>query len=159
MSPDGADVDAAWVDYDSLMPASAAQVSPFGRHVRHWRAIRRMSQLDLAIAAGTTARHLSFIETGRSRPGKDLILRIGDALDLSLPDRNILFTAAGLPPAFPAHDLDSQALEPLGRVLDKVLRRHEPYPAWVVRQPFIFIRPTPPPMRSSPGWLSFQRGS
>jgi len=140
MSPDGADVDAAWVDYDSLMPASAAQVSPFGRHVRHWRAIRRMSQLDLAIAAGTTARHLSFIETGRSRPGKDLILRIGDALDLSLPDRNILFTAAGLPPAFPAHDLDSQALEPLGRVLDKVLRRHEPYPAWVVRQPFIFVR-------------------
>ena len=115
MSPDGADVDAAWVDYDSLMPASAAQVSPFGRHVRHWRAIRRMS--------------------------------------------HILFTAAGLPPAFPAHDLDSQALEPLGRVLDKVLRRHEPYPAWVVRQPFTFIRPTPPPMRSSPGWLSFQRGS
>jgi transcriptional regulator with XRE-family HTH domain len=78
------------------MPASPAPVSPFGRHIRHWRAIRRMSQLDLAIAAGTTARHLSFIETGRSRPGKDLILRIGHALDLPLPERNTLLTAAGL---------------------------------------------------------------
>lgn len=65
--------------YHSLMPADPPRVSPFGHHVRRWRAIRRMSQLDLA-AAGTTPRHLSFKETGRSRPGKDLILRIADAL-------------------------------------------------------------------------------
>jgi transcriptional regulator with XRE-family HTH domain len=126
--------------YHSLMPASPARVSPFGRHLRQWRAIRRMSQLDLAIAAGTTARHLSFIETGRSRPGTDLVLRLGDALGLPLPDRNALLAAAGLPPAFPAHDLGSQALEPVGTVLDKVLRGHEPYPAWVVRQPLTFVR-------------------
>src|SRR5215469_16580445 len=112
------------------MAPSPAQVSLVGRHIRHWRAVRRMSQLDLAIAAGTTARHLSFIETGRSRPGKDLILRIGQALDLSLPDRNTLLRAVGFQSAFPAHDLGSRALEPVDRVLDKVLAAHEPYPAW-----------------------------
>jgi transcriptional regulator with XRE-family HTH domain len=99
-----------------------------------------MSQLDLAIAAGTTARHLSFVETGRSRPGRGLILRIGDALRVPLPERNTLLAAAGFAPAFPAHKLGSQAMEPVDRVLTAVLRRHEPYPAWVVRQPFTFLR-------------------
>ena len=102
--------------------------------------MRRMSQLDLAIAASTTARHLSFVETGRSRPGKDLILRIADALRVPLPERNTLLAAAGLPAAFPAHNLGSQALEPVDRVLENVLRGHEPYPAWVVRHPFTFLR-------------------
>jgi transcriptional regulator with XRE-family HTH domain len=122
------------------MPAGLSGVSPFGRQVRHWRSLRRMSQLDLAIAAGTTARHLSFIETGRSRPGTDLILRIADALRVPLPERNILLAAAGLPPAYPAHDLGTQAMESVDRVLEAVLRGHEPYPAWVVRQPFTFLR-------------------
>ncbi len=99
-----------------------------------------MSQLDLAMAAGTTARHLSFVETGRSRPGKDLILRIADALRVPLPERNTLLAAAGFPPAFPSCDLGSQALGPVDRVLEKVLRSHEPYPAWVVRHPFTFLR-------------------
>lgn len=99
-----------------------------------------MSQLDLAIAAGTTARHLSFIETGRSRPGPDLVLRIGDALDMPLPERNALLAAAGLAPAFPARDLGSPEMESIDRVLDAVLRGHEPYPAWVVRRPFTFLR-------------------
>jgi len=128
------------VQYDSLMPAGPPEVSPFGRQVRRWRGIRRMSQLDLAIAAGTTARHLSFVETGRSRPGKDVVLRIAEALRVPLPERNTLLAAAGLPPAFPAHDLGSQAMEPVDRVLEKVLRGHEPYPAWVVRHPFTFLR-------------------
>jgi len=115
-------------------------VSPFGRQVRRWRAIRRMSQLDLAVAAGTTPRHLSFVETGRSRPRRDLILRIADALTVPLPERNTLLEAAGLPPVFPAHELGSRALEPVSRVLDKVLRGHEPYPAWVIRQPLTIVR-------------------
>lgn len=122
------------------MPAGPAKISPFGQHVRRWRALRRMSQLDLAITAGTTARHLSFIETGRSRPGKDLILRIADALRVPLPERNTLLVAAGFPPAFPVHDLGSPALGPVDRVLENVLRGHEPYPAWVVRQPMTFLR-------------------
>lgn len=122
------------------MPESSSRVSPFGRHLRRWRTLRRMSQLDLAVAAGTTARHLSFVETGRSRPGRDLVLRLGDALDLPLPDRNALLAAAGLPSAFPVHDLASQALEPVDKVLGKVLDSHEPYPAWVVRQPLTVVR-------------------
>ena len=64
------DLDQPAVLYDSLIPADPQRVSPFGRQVRRWRAIRRMSQLDLAAAASTTPRHLSFAETGRSRPGK-----------------------------------------------------------------------------------------
>jgi transcriptional regulator with XRE-family HTH domain len=126
-------------------------VSPFGRQVRHWRSLRRMSQLDLAIAAGTTARHLSFLETGRSRPGTDLILRIADALRVPLPERNILLAAAGLPPAYPAHDLGTQAMESVDRVLEAVLRGHEPYPAWVVRQPFTFLRANAAAERLFPG--------
>jgi transcriptional regulator with XRE-family HTH domain len=128
------------VSYHSLMPADPPGVSPFGRQVRRWRAIRRMSQLDLAAAAGTTPRHLSFIETGRSRPRTELILRIADALTVPLPERNTLLAAAGLPPAFPAHELGSRALEPVNRVLEKVLAGHEPYPAWVIRQPLTIVR-------------------
>src|SRR5215471_9814297 len=126
--------------YHSLMPADPPRVSPFGRYVRRWRAIRRMSQLDLAVAVGTTPRHLSFVETGRSRPRRELILRIADALQVPLPERNTLLAAAGLPPAFPAHELGSHALEPVNRVLEKVLRSHEPYPAWVIRRPFTIVR-------------------
>ena len=134
------ELDRPAVLYHSPMPADPPGVSPFGRHVRRWRAIRRMSQLDLAIAAGTTPRHLSFVETGRSRPRQDLILRIADALTVPLPERNTLLAAAGLPPVFHAHELGSHALEPVNRVLEKVLRRHEPYPAWVIRQPFTIVR-------------------
>jgi transcriptional regulator with XRE-family HTH domain len=122
------------------MAQGFSRVSPFGGHVRRWRGIRRMSQLDLAIAAGTTGRHVSFVETGRSRPGRDLVLRIGDALAMPLPERNALLAAAGLAPAFPAHDLGSQEMESIDRVLGAVLRGHEPYPAWVVRRPFTFLR-------------------
>jgi transcriptional regulator with XRE-family HTH domain len=122
------------------MSADPPQLSPFGRHLRRWRAIRRMSQLDLAAAAGTTPRHLSFVETGRSRPGRDLILRIADALTVPLPERNSMLAAAGLAPVFPAHELGSLALEPVNRVLEKVLADHEPYPAWVIRQPLTIVR-------------------
>jgi transcriptional regulator with XRE-family HTH domain len=99
-----------------------------------------MSQLDLAAAAGTTPRHLSFIETGRSRPRRELILRIADALTVPLPERNTLLAAAGLPAGFPVHELGSHALEPVNRVLEKVLASHEPYPAWVIRQPLKIVR-------------------
>ena len=126
--------------YHALMPADPPGVSPFGRQVRRWRAIRRMSQLDLAAAAGTTPRHLSFIETGRSRPRTELILRIADALAVPLPERNTLLAAAGLPPGFPAHELGSRALVAVSRVLEKVLADHEPYPAWVIRQPLTIVR-------------------
>jgi transcriptional regulator with XRE-family HTH domain len=134
------------------MPAGQSPLSPVGRLIRRLRAVRRMSQLDLAVAAGTAARHLSFAETGGSRPGRELILRIGGALRVPLPDRNTLLVAAGFPAAFPAHHLGSQAMEPVGRVLEAVLAGHEPYPAWVVRQPFTFLRANAAALkRCSPG--------
>ena len=111
---------------------SDVDTSPFGRRLRYWRSARGMSQLDLASAAGTTSRHLSFCETGRSRPGRDLVLRLADVLAVPVRDRNDLLEAAGLPPAYPARALDSPQLAPVRRVLDQVLAAHDPYPAWVL---------------------------
>jgi transcriptional regulator with XRE-family HTH domain len=102
--------------------------------------MRGMSQLRLAVAAGTTPRHVSFVETGRSRPGRDLVLRMAEVLALPLPDRNALLMAAGLAPHFPRHELGSVQLAAVERVLAQVLADHEPFPAWVVRQPFTFLR-------------------
>ena len=99
-----------------------------------------MSQLALASAAGTTGRHLSFLETGRSRPGRDLVLRLAEVLAVPLPGRNELLAAAGLPAQFAQHELGSTELAAVDQVLDLVLARHEPYPAWVVRRPFTFLR-------------------
>jgi transcriptional regulator with XRE-family HTH domain len=122
------------------MAVSAQRVSPFGRQLRRWRAMRRMSQLGLAAAAGTTPRYVSFVETGRSRPGRDLVLRMAEVLAVPLPERNALLAAAGLTPQFPEHELGSAQLAAVERVLAQVLADHEPFPAWVVRQPFTFLR-------------------
>lgn len=98
-----------------------------------------MSQLDLAAAAATTPRHLSFVETGRSRPGTDLVLRLAEALDVPIRERNALLGAAGLPPAFPQLALDDEAMKPIQRVLQRILTSHEPYPAWVGSRGFRFL--------------------
>jgi transcriptional regulator with XRE-family HTH domain len=103
----------------------------FGRKLREWRQRAGLSQLELAARASTTARHVSFVETGRSRPGSDLVLRLCEALDLPLSQRNGMLEAAGLPHAFTAHALDDRAMAPIRRVLDRVLASHEPYPAWI----------------------------
>jgi transcriptional regulator with XRE-family HTH domain len=92
-----------------------------------------MSQLDLAIRAGTTQRHLSFVEQGRSRPGRDLIMRLSEAMDLTLREQNALLVAAGFAPAFPESPLDDAALRPVREALDTILDGHLPYPAIVVR--------------------------
>lgn len=97
-----------------------------------------MSQLQLAARAGTSPRHVSFLETGRSRPRAELVLRLATALDIPLSDRNTLLVAAGLSPAYPALELEDAAMEPVRRVLDRILRTHEPYPAWVGRRGFRF---------------------
>jgi transcriptional regulator with XRE-family HTH domain len=98
-----------------------------------------MSQLALAAEAGTTARHLSFVETGRSRPGRELLRRLGAALDVPPREQNALLVAAGLAPAFPDRELADEAMEPVRRVLDRILRTHEPYPAWVVGRGLRFL--------------------
>jgi transcriptional regulator with XRE-family HTH domain len=87
----------------------------------------------LAVRAGTTQRHVSFIEQGRSRPGRNVVVRLSEALDLSLRERNELLLSAGFAPAFPESALDDDALRPVRRALDTILDGHLPYPAMVVR--------------------------
>lgn len=79
-----------------------------GQQLRGWRERRRVSQLDLSLRAGISARHLSFVETGRSRPSSGLILRLSEELDVPLRDRNALLLAAGFAPAYPEHGLDTR---------------------------------------------------
>jgi transcriptional regulator with XRE-family HTH domain len=98
-----------------------------------------MSQLTLASHAGTTARHLSFVETGRSRPGTELVLRLAAALDVPIRERNGLLRAAGLPPVYASFALSDEAMTPVRRVLERVLSTHEPYPAWVATRGLKFL--------------------
>jgi len=113
--------------------SATVTVTPFARDLRDWRARRGLSQLDLAIRVGTTQRHLSFIEQGRSAPGRTMIIRLAESLELSLADRNGLLTTAGFAAVFPESDLDGAELRPVRDALDAILAGHEPYPAVVVR--------------------------
>jgi transcriptional regulator with XRE-family HTH domain len=100
--------------------------------LRDWRRRRRLTQLDLALAAGVSTRHLSFVETGRARPSAGLLLQLGEHLGVPLRERNGLLLAAGYAPAFPRHALDAPEMGPALEALQRVLRGHEPYPALVV---------------------------
>jgi transcriptional regulator with XRE-family HTH domain len=110
----------------------AAIAEPLGEQLRDWRRRRRMSQLDLALEAGVSARHLSFLETGRSRPSRDMVLRLCEELDVPLRDRNRLLLAAGFAPAYEERPLEAPELEPVRRAVAQVLTGHEPFPAAVV---------------------------
>jgi len=100
--------------------------------LRDWRHRRRLSQLDLALEAGVSTRHLSFIETGRARPSADMVLHLAERLEVPLRERNALLLAAGHAPVFGQHELDSPELEPVRAALDAVLGAHEPFPALAV---------------------------
>jgi transcriptional regulator with XRE-family HTH domain len=104
----------------------------FARALRERRVSRRLSQLELATLAGTTQRHLSFIESGRSAPGREMVIRLGESLGLPLRERNELLFAAGYAPAYPCSPLDSAALTAVRDALDHILTAHLPYPAIVV---------------------------
>jgi transcriptional regulator with XRE-family HTH domain len=121
------------------MPEASRPPSPFGQRLRLWRKRSGVSQLDLALLVGTSPRHISFVETGRSRPGRDLVLRLAEALEVPVRDRNALLVSAGLPPAFADRALDDEAMQPISAVLGRVLAKHEPYPAWVVGRSMRFL--------------------
>lgn len=106
--------------------------SPFGRGLRHWRRIRGVSQLDLAATAATTTRHVSFLETGRSRPSREMVQRLGDALNVPLRERNRLLEMAGLSSTYPEGDLAADDLAPFQQVIDRLLSAHDPFPGFVV---------------------------
>jgi transcriptional regulator with XRE-family HTH domain len=103
----------------------------FARKLRERRTERRISQLEMASRAGTTQRHVSFIESGRSVPGRSMVLRLTETLDLSLRERNELLVAAGYAPAYPQTPLDDVALAPVRAALAHVLDGHQPYPALI----------------------------
>lgn len=105
---------------------------PVGEHLREWRMRRRMSQMDLALEAEISTRHLSFLETGRAQPSREMVLHLSEQLEIPLRERNVVLVAAGFAPVFPERRLDDPQLEAARRAVDVILKAHEPYPALVV---------------------------
>jgi transcriptional regulator with XRE-family HTH domain len=103
-----------------------------GGMLRSWRQRRRLSQLDLANEAAVSARHLSFVENGRSKPSRELVLHLAEHLEVPLRERNTLLLAAGYAPSYARTPLEDEAMTPVREALDQVLAGHEPFPAVVV---------------------------
>lgn len=112
----------------------------FSETLKTWRKMRRFSQLDLAGEAGISSRHLSFLETGRSNPSRDMIGKLGDALDLPLAARNQLLAQAGFAARYPQRGWDSDEMAPIRQAISHTLKQHAPYPAialdrhWTITQ-------------------------
>jgi transcriptional regulator with XRE-family HTH domain len=119
---------------------SNANGSALGRLLKDWRGRRGLSQLALAIAARTTQRHLSFIESGRATPSREMVLRLGATLSLPLRQQNALLLAAGYAPAWKERDLSTPDLAVVNRALDYMLAQHEPYPAFVIDRCWNLLR-------------------
>lgn len=105
---------------------------PVGDQIRWWRGHRRMTQLDLANRAEVSTRHVSFLETGRAKPTRAMLLRLGEHLDIPLRDRNTLLHAAGFAPAFPEHTLGDVPMAVVSDAIRTILAAHAPMPALVV---------------------------
>ncbi|WNI21268.1 helix-turn-helix transcriptional regulator [Streptomyces sp. ITFR-16] len=103
-----------------------------GPLLRSWRERRRISQLELALRADSSARHISFIETGRSRPSEEMVLRLAEHLDVPVRERNALLVVAGYAPRYAETALDDPAMGALREGMDRLLRGYDPYPAFVV---------------------------
>jgi transcriptional regulator with XRE-family HTH domain len=110
----------------------AGEPTPVGTLLRGWRERRRLSQLDLALRAGVSARHLSFVETGRSRPTSEMIIRLAEQLEVPLRERNVLLLSGGYAPAYPTNGLADPPMAAVHEAIERVLRAHEPFPAVVI---------------------------
>ncbi len=110
-------------------PPTASIPSPFGERLRHWRQRRRLSQLDLAHVADVSTRHLSYVETGRASPSRDLVLRLLNRLDIPLRERNALLAAAGFAPMYREQALDAPDMASARAAVQRILDCHEPWPA------------------------------
>src|SRR6218665_1843330 len=104
----------------------------FGTLIRDWRQLRRQSQLDLALEAEISQKHLSFIESGRSRPSREMVLLLAEHLGVPLRERNALLLAAGYAPIYPERPLEDPSLDAARSAIDLILKGHEPYPAAAV---------------------------
>lgn len=109
--------------------ATAGASLDVGSRLRKWREQRRLTQLEVALDAGISARHLSFVETGRSKPGRNMLLGVTERLAIPYRERNEILLAAGYAPAFPERSLEDPALAPVRDALDRILAAHDPYPA------------------------------
>ena len=114
------------------MPATAPAPAGFGHLLRHWRSVRAKSQLDLACDAETTPRYVSFVETGRAQPSRQMVVRLARALDVPLRERNELLLAAGYAPLYSSAPLSSPLLKRVEQALTSMLDQHEPFPAVVL---------------------------
>src|SRR5215510_14950700 len=119
-------------NFESRALAMNIQTAHVGEHLRQWRQRRHLSQLDLALDAEISARHLSFMETGRAAPSRDMLLRLADRLDIPLRERNVMLVAGGFAPAFPQRTLDDPAMKLARESLEAVLKAHEPNPALAI---------------------------
>jgi transcriptional regulator with XRE-family HTH domain len=108
------------------------EAGAFGRVLRDWRHKRGLSQLDLALAADGSQRHISFLESGRAQPSRDMVLRLATVLDIPLREQNVMLVAAGFAPMYQARELTDPELHQVRKALDCMLRQQEPYPALVI---------------------------
>ncbi|KAB2352811.1 helix-turn-helix domain-containing protein [Actinomadura rudentiformis] len=114
------------------MTTSLSDVRPIGEQLRAWRQRRRLSQLELASAADVSTRHLSFVETGRSAPSREMVLRLAEQLEVPLRDRNLLLVSAGFAPVYAETPMEEPRMDSVRSALRLVLDAHEPFPAVVV---------------------------
>ena len=114
--------------------AKASTQAPLGALLREWRAARRLSQLDLALAAEVSTRHLSCVESGKAQPSREMVARLADALDMPLRERNALLVAAGYAPRYPESPLATPALAQARRAIEFIVAQQEPYPAFVLNR-------------------------
>ena len=112
--------------------AVATAPTPVGDLLRTWRQRRSLSQLELSLDAEVSSRHLSFVETGRARPSREMVLRLAEELQVPLRERNALLLAAGYAPVYQERALDAPEMEDVRQAVDRFLRAHEPYPAIVI---------------------------
>lgn len=119
---------------------TAAHATHYGTELRAWRMRRGLSQLDLALRCGTSQRHLSFLETGRARPSRGMVLALAGVLDVPLRHQNTLLLSAGFAPAFRETDMSAPELGPVGRAIELTLEKLEPYPTLVVDRRWKLLR-------------------
>ncbi len=110
-----------------------------GGHIRTWRQRRRLSQIELAVDSAISTRHLSFLETGRSRPSREVVLRLAESLAVPLRDRNTMLVSAGFAPVYAERQIDDASLAAARTAIDIMLRGHEPYPALAVDREWIML--------------------
>ena len=111
---------------------ATTKTATFGDELRRWRETRRMSQLGLSVEAGVSQRHLSFLENGRSKPSREMVIHLGTILDVSLRERNALLASAGFAPVYAERHLDEPELDQVRHVLETLLGAYEPFPAYVI---------------------------